>query len=47
MAWAGFIELGLFLLLGGVVLWVFFKPIKKATQHQTKDDNATDKNNAD
>jgi len=32
MAWAGLIELGLFLLLGGIVLWVFFKPLKKANK---------------
>jgi hypothetical protein len=29
MWWAGLIEISLFLLLAGVVLWVFFKPTKK------------------
>ena len=41
MSWAGLIELGLFLLLGGVVLWVFFKPLKhkkETKQHQTDHD---------
>ncbi len=29
MWWAGLIELGIFLILGGIVAWVVFKPAKK------------------
>jgi len=35
MWWAGFIELSLFLILAGIVAWVFFKPVHKQKRHKT------------
>jgi len=43
MSWAGFIELGLFLILAGIVLWICFAPGKHSKKHKDKhpDSNAT------
>jgi len=36
MSWFGLVELGLFLLLGGIAAWVVFRPIQRKPDSKPK-----------